>query len=380
MKIRLSGAPRIIMENPTSRLCYFAWPTVARLKNGRLAAVASGFRLTHICPFGKAVLSFSDDEGETWTLPAPVIDTVLDDRDAGILPFGESGVIVTSFNNTRKMHRDLILTPDFYHDADDWLKNATPDKAFRLAYLDMITDKQEADELGGTFRISYDNGITFGPLHTAPISCPHGPIELADGSILWVGEGHGNRKQDLPTPEYVHAYHIDPSTGDMVWIGSIPDIVEPDGIKPVSCEPYAFQLPNGRILCHLRVYTLDTELQFSTYQSISDDGGKTWTAPRRLLGPKGGAPSHICMHSSGVLIAAYSNRFIDKPGIRLMFSTNGGETWETDHILFESDFGADLGYPATVELADGSLLTVFYAHTGEEGPAVIWQQKWKLEL
>ena len=264
MKFRTLGEPRVIMESPYSRLNYFGWPTVARLKNGRLAAVASGFRLTHVCPFGKAVLSFSDDEGETWTLPAPAIDTVLDDRDAGILPFGESGVIVTSFNNTRKMQREWVLDRDFHHDADDWLKNATPDSAYRLAYLDMITDEQESAALGGTFRVSYDNGITFGPLYTAPISSPHGPLELADGSILWVGEARSDCRHELPTPEHVHAYRVDPATGEMVWVGSIPNIVEPDGVNPFSCEPYTIQLPNGRLLCHLRVYTLDTELQFCT--------------------------------------------------------------------------------------------------------------------
>ena len=378
MKFHLLGDPRIIMENPYSRLNYFAWPTVARLKNGRLAAVASGFRLTHVCPFGKAVLSFSDDEGESWSLPAPVIDTVLDDRDAGLLPFDESGLIVTSFNNTLQFQRDWTLS-DFHHNADDWLKNATPDQEYRLAYLDMITAEQEKIGLGGTFRVSFDNGVTFGPLHLAPISSPHGPTELHDGAILWVGEARSDCRHQLPNTDLVHAYRIDPGTGEMTWLGSIPDIEDTLGEKTYSCEPYAIQLPGGRILCHLRVYTANTELQFSTYQSESDDGGKTWSTPHRLIHPQGGAPSHIMMHSSGVLIAAYSNRLIGKPGIRLMFSTDGGESWDTDHILFESDYGDDLGYPATVELADGSLLTVFYAHTVEEGPAVIWQQKWKLD-
>ena len=45
----------------------------------------------------------------------------------------------------------------------------------------------------------------------------------------------------------------------------------------------------------------------------------------------------------------------------------------------------DLGYPTTVELDDGSLLTVFYAHIDDgkqyddvcDGSAVVWQQRWK---
>ena len=89
MKIIRIGEPKIIMNNPYSLHNYFGWPTVARLQNGKLAVVASGFRLEHVCPFGKAVISYSEDEGEHYTAPAPVIDTVLDDRDGGILAFGE---------------------------------------------------------------------------------------------------------------------------------------------------------------------------------------------------------------------------------------------------------------------------------------------------
>ena len=100
MKTEIIGKPEVIMSNKNSKHNYFAWPTVARLKDGTIAVGASGFRFFHICPFGKAVISYSRDGGKTYSLPAPVIDTPLDDRDAGICPFGESGVIFTSFNNT----------------------------------------------------------------------------------------------------------------------------------------------------------------------------------------------------------------------------------------------------------------------------------------
>ena len=62
-----------------------------------------------------------------------------------------------------------------------------------------------------------------------------------------------------------------------------------------------------------------------------------------------------------------------------MFSADNGATWETPNdFLYESNLGPDLGYPATVELSDGSLLTVFYAGTEPGGPVVIKQQKWHL--
>ena len=104
MKIVRMGEPQTVMSNPESRHNYFGWPSIARLQNGKIAVVASGFRLRHICPFGKTVISYSEDDGETYTAPAPVIDTVLDDRDGGIVPFGEKGVIVTSFNNSVEFH------------------------------------------------------------------------------------------------------------------------------------------------------------------------------------------------------------------------------------------------------------------------------------
>ena len=87
MKIVKIGDPSVIMSNPHGKHRYFGWPTVARLQNGKIAVVASGFRMRHVCPFGKTVISYSEDEGNTYTSPAPVIDTVLDDRDGGILAY-----------------------------------------------------------------------------------------------------------------------------------------------------------------------------------------------------------------------------------------------------------------------------------------------------
>ena len=96
---------RIICDNPDSPFNYFGWPSVSRLPDDTLAMGASGFRLKHVCPFGKAILCYSRDEGKTWTRPSAVIDTVLDDRDCGVVPFGNGRVMLTSFNNTLAMQR-----------------------------------------------------------------------------------------------------------------------------------------------------------------------------------------------------------------------------------------------------------------------------------
>jgi len=368
MKIIQTDKPKIIMSNPTGKHRYFAWPTVARLRNGKIAVVASGFRLQHVCPFGKAVISFSEDEGEHYTLPAPVIDTPLDDRDSGILPFGESGVIVTSFNNSLEFQKNEA--------------ERSAEKEYRLSYLHLVHTDEEARYLGSTFRISFDNGTTFGKLYKSPITSPHGPIQLKNGNIIWVGRTF-SPKNAMMEDDHIASYLLHPNDGTMEYLGRIDDVIL-EGKKKLSCEPYAFELDDGTLLCHIRVQTTtEKERIFTIYQSISHDEGRTWSKPEPILPRLGGAPSHMIRHSSGILVAVYGFRgspFGAPPfGIKAMFSRDNGRTWDTDHFIYKHEVSLDLGYPSTVELSDGSLLTVFYAKEQQGSSAVIMQQKWRFE-
>jgi hypothetical protein len=98
------------------------------------------------------------------------------------------------------------------------------------------------------------------------------------------------------------------------------------------------------------------------------------------------------MHSSGVLISTYGYR--ERPfGVKVMFSTDMGKTWEVnDEYLYDADISADVGYPESIELEDGSIITVFYGHPDKDPesfdrdvihsglkPSVILQQKWRIE-
>lgn len=372
MDIKLCGKPQIIMSNPTSTMhAYFAWPTIERLKNGRIAVGASGFRMMHVCPFGKAVLSFSDDEGKTYTQPAIVIDTVLDDRDAGLCAFGDSGLVITSFNNTPDLQRDvnkMRLNPDGTFVS----KLAETDFKYIDSYLNTIIPEKEQEALGSTYRISHDNGVTFGNVLKSPVTSPHGPVTLHDGTILWVGKRFSDGgEDDREVPVLSYRMNFD---GSMEFLGEVPPCYDENGKKLIYQEPYAFEVEEGKIICHIRMSD-----SFSTSQTESYDGGRTWTVPHMILAERGGAPSHIMKHSSGKLIASYGYR--DLPyGIRVAISSDGGETWETDHVLYEQDLSVDIGYPSTLELCDGSLITVFYAHTEPPySPAVILQQRWVIE-
>ena len=137
MNIHIVKPARIIMENPESRHNYFGWPTVTRLKNGNIAVAASGFRLGHLCPFGKTVLSISKDGGETYSLPTPIVDTVLDDRDGGLCAFGKSGLIVTSFCVSSEYMR--VHTKNHKDVAGEVTQN------YIKAYLDTVSEEKEKE-------------------------------------------------------------------------------------------------------------------------------------------------------------------------------------------------------------------------------------------
>jgi hypothetical protein len=317
--------------------------------------VASGFRMKHVCPFGKAILCTSDDEGKTWTRPSVVIDTPLDDRDAGILPFGENSVMVTSFNNTIAIQRK-------------W--NEARNHPYINGYLDSVNaEKAEARYLGSTFVISHDNAKTFGDVMRIPVTAPHGPILMPDGSILYIGRKFSSNDA-VQSDDGIESYKVYPD-GTYEKLGMI------ENISPelLSCEPHAIALADGKIIVHIRVQNAGT---FTLYQSESYDGGKTFTKPHALLPQKGGAPAHLLALSDGTLISVYGYR--EAPyGIKMMYSTDKGETWSTGHDIYVSGVNADLGYPASVELANGDILTVFYAKEKEPGPAVIMQTIWHFE-
>ena len=197
MNIKLIGEPKVVMTNTESHHAYFAWPTIARLQNGRICVGASGYRVEHICPFGKGVLAFSDDNGETYSKPVPVFDTVLDDRDVGLCVFGKSGLIATSFNNSLEFQRENM-----------------PQTQECFDYINSVSAEDEAEALGISFRISNDCGETFGKIYKSPVSSPHGPAVLNDGTVLWVG-------RRLGIHNHIEAHVINTETGEMTLRGEL---------------------------------------------------------------------------------------------------------------------------------------------------------------
>ena len=371
MKTVNTSPKTVLCANPDSPFYYFGWPSITRLLDGVLAMAASGYRLEHVCPFGKAVIAYSRDEGQSWTRPAAVIDTPLDDRDSSIVPFGNRRVIFTSFNNTTAFQRKVNARR--HADASPIVRA----KARLIdAYIDYVDALGNPDRyVGSTYCLSEDGGYTFGKVRYSPVTAPHGPCRLNDGSLLYIGRRFdGNDEFDDGSKPFIECWYMDADGDDFTYRASIENICGEEGIL-MSCEPHGIQLPDGKIIVHIRVQGGRERRFFTVYQSVSTDGAKTFSRPAQLLSDLGGSPAHLLRHSSGTLISVYGYR--EAPyGIRLMLSRDGGETWDTDYVLDAGGQSGDLGYPATVELKDGSLLTIYYENT--DGQSRIMQNVWRL--
>lgn len=120
-------------------------------------------------------------------------------------------------------------------------------------------------------------------------------------------------------------------------------------------ETLAHQTSQGAIWLLTRVEGGDDQL----WQAVSRDQGKTWTS--QPSGIVGHPPSGLVKLADGRLVLTYGHRH-PPYGIRAVVSTDEGLTWDTEHLITLRNDGAgyDLGYPRSLLLPDGTILTVYY--------------------
>ena len=121
--------------------------------------------------------------------------------------------------------------------------------------------------------------------------------------------------------------------------------------------PSGVWLPEGRIIAAVRCQMPSHGFSFWTEVYASDDGGRTWSFLSRLNDL--GAPCHLLLLDDGRMLATYGYR--SRPfGVRAKSSEDGGETWGPEIVLRDDGKSWDLGYPKSVQLDDGEILTAYY--------------------
>lgn len=323
------GNEGVIYQNE-EKLGYCGWPTVAKIYDDKLISVWS-LRQTHQDPYGKVVGAISEDNGVTWGEPFTIIDTVLDDRDAGVI-FWNNKVIVSTVSVSKHIYLNS--------GNQEWIN-----------YTNAITDEQEAEALGCKYVIGemVNGELTFGEIKKAPAFTPHGMIKLANGDLGYVGYDGYDRETGITKTKITFYSSADGETWSKVSevFGANEFLV--DKLN----EPNAIVLKNGKMIVAVRSES------GGIYIAESIDGGVTFSNKRALLSAAISTPPHLMQMTDGTLVLSYGYR--SEPfNIRAIVSKDNGESWSNEIELTSGGVDLDFGYPSTIERGNGELLTVYY--------------------
>ncbi len=307
---------------------YIGWPSIAKAPNGDLIAVFSGDRTAHISPEGVVQMVRSRDGGKTWDSPETVFDSPIDDRDAGIIRTRKDTMLVSWFTNPG---------------GGEWQGHWTIRSA--------------------------DNGHTWAKPVRTTVTTPHGPIQLKDGRLLYVGQ----RPHESHGPDYDVGIQESRDDGRS-WktIGTFPVLKDVPILSFDEC--HVVECASGKLVILFR----DCSKPHYMRQSESTDGGKTWAAPHitRILG----YPPHVLKLPNDWLMTVYAKRW-DPRGQYACISRDEGKTWDTENeIKLAAAFDGDIGYPASVQLDDGTFWTVYYQSEYPGEKPCLMGTHWKLHI
>jgi Neuraminidase (sialidase) len=292
--------------------------------------------------------------GRTWSWPQVLMDTPIDDRDAGVLVTPKGSILVTTFTSSA-YEKSLENT-------SDW----PAERLERWQALQRGTTEAERKSLLGTWMLrSTDGGLTWSAPYRVPVNSPHGPIALSDGRLFYAGKQLWSEGKECGVCE---------STDDGLswrWLARLP--VRAVDAADAYHELHAVETADKRILVQIRNHNKVNERE--TLQCESSDGGKTWSEPRAI--GVWGLPSHLLRLGDGRLLMTYGYRR-EPFGNQARLSEDHGRTWSQPFTISGDGTSGDLGYPSTVELVAGQFATLWYERLKSSPKAVLRLARWSL--
>jgi len=310
------------------------------LKNGELLLLTRE-GTEHISVDGDVILVRSKDGGKTWGKKETVSAIKdLDEREGCGVQLDDGTIVVGIFYN------------NLYG----------PDGAYKSGHAKILGDGGRR-HLGAFIVTSSDDGRTWSqPNYIDTKAMPFAnlegptdaPLKMPDGSILMGVIGYAPRGE-AGNRAAVMLRSTDKGRS-WTYLATMAD--DPGGKLGGFMEPGICRTKGGRIVAGLRNHGPDN----AVWVTWSDDDGRTWS-PVKKTGMIG-HPVDLVQLRDGRLMATYGVRTEHgRPqGVRACFSSDNGETWDVkNEVQIRKDFtNWDIGYPESIELPDGRVLSVYY--------------------
>lgn len=325
-----------VRELPGSKEIYMVreegyFPVLTCLSEREIVAVLRG-GAGHIGINGRLDLVRSVDGGESWLPPVVVVDSDRDDRNPA-LGVSPHGILVLAYHvqgnyDSQGRYKLGVGRVDTYqtrsHDGGRTWENPHP-----LSYT------------------SLNGRSPFGKIVTLPNGTMLMPIY---GKRTGVVPG----EQEFRSKTGSYSYILRSRDEGVSW--GDPSVVAPD-----FNEAAFLRLPNGELLSVLRSEDRKRHPKDLLYSCRSEDDGYTWTKPVRITEPAE-HPADLTLLSNGYVLLTYGHRH-PPFGVQGMISRDSGHTWDHKHKLVYADDrpGGDCGYPSTVRLPSGKLITAYYS-------------------
>ncbi len=305
------------------------FPVAARLKDGRIAVVLRG-GAGHLGIKGRLDMVFSSDEGKTWTRPALVVDSPEDDRNPA-LGQARDGSLVVAYLRLAQYDEKGRYNPKLDKPNSTWVtRSEDGGKTWSEPHRIDISDIGWGSPYGKILTLA--DGAMLMALYGGPIRAPGEKVASTDNSYLYRSTDNGKTWKRYAT-------------------------IGPRGFN----ETALVRLASGTLLAAMR------SVRGELWLTDSSDGGKSWGKPRKLAPAQVHPADLVLLPDQRVLLV--TGYRVGPFGVRgLIGDKRGRFDWQRRFLLVNDATNRDCGYPSSVLLEDGRVLTVYYAVGRKDHP------------
>jgi hypothetical protein len=298
-----------------------AWPNLTVLPNGDLAAAIFNHP-SHGLAEGDVEIWASADGGKLWEL-------------RGTATTHDPGTNRMNVAAGRAHNGDLVVL------ASGW-----GGLGFRKRILPVMVSR--SGDGGRTWQRSLDVQLPPG----VPYLIPFGDVVRMEGRMLaapFYLEDRNWSTDARPATRKGSSYLLFSEDDGRTWGDAV--VIGPDDYNETS----VLRIRPNHWLAASRTYA-DGHLELFT----SNNEGRSWKNAGPLTLPSH-HPAHLLRLRDGRILLTYGLRERGHQGVGMRVTEDEGKTWKAPTRIVNLEGSTDSGYPSSVQLPDGSLVTAYYS-------------------